>query len=71
MAAKERIAMLEQREARLFEQRDEAERKLEQITGRLTPLQFLQIRQLVGEFEKCEQAIERIQETVADLAQAI
>lgn len=71
MALQERISKLEEREAKLFEQRDEAERKLEQITGRLSPSQFLQIRQLIEEFEACEKAIERVQETLTDLSQAI
>jgi division protein CdvB (Snf7/Vps24/ESCRT-III family) len=71
MALQERISKLEERETKLFEQRDEAERKIEQITGRLSPSQFLQIRQLIEEFEACEKAIERVQETLTDLAQAI
>jgi len=72
MALQERISKLEERETKLFEQRDEAERKVNQILGvELSPSQFLQIRQLIEEFEACEKAIERVQETLTDLAQAI
>jgi len=72
MALQERISKLEERETKLFEQRDEAERTVNQILGvELSPSQFLQIRQLIEEFEACEKAIERVQETLTDLSEAI
>ena len=60
---------LKQREAKIFEQRDNAKNKIDEALGiQLTPLQFLQIRQLVAEYDKCEEAIGRIQERMEDLA---
>jgi hypothetical protein len=54
---------LKETEDKLFTRRDEAEGAINKVMGReLTPLEFLQIRQAIGEFEECERRIEKVQE---------
>lgn len=67
-----RIEELQEREIKIFNQRDGYERKIgEVIGGELSPSQFLQLRQLFADIERCEEGIERIQERIADLSEAI
>jgi hypothetical protein len=67
-----RIAELEEREEKIFAQRDEYERSINKIIGNeLSPSQFIQLRQLFADVERCEEGIERIQERIADLSEAI
>lgn len=66
------IEELTQREEKIFAQRDEYERKISEVIGsELSSLQFLQLRQLFADVEKCEQGIERIQERIKDLSEAV
>jgi prefoldin subunit 5 len=54
---------LKETEDKLFTRRDETEGAINKVARReLTPLEFLQIRQAIGEFEECERRIEKVQE---------
>lgn len=58
---------LKETEDALFTRRDEAEGAINKVVGReLTPLEFLQIRQAIGEFEECERRIEGVQLRMED-----
>ena len=53
---------LQEQENTIFIRRDEAERAIERVVGRaVTPLEFLQIRQAIAQFDECEDRIETIQ----------
>jgi hypothetical protein len=53
---------LQEQENTIFIRRDEAEREVERVVGRaVTPLEFLQIRQAIAQFDACEDKIETIQ----------
>jgi hypothetical protein len=57
-----RLEQLQEQENTIFARRDEAEREVERVVGRaVTPLEFLQIRQAIAQFEECEDRIETIQ----------
>jgi hypothetical protein len=59
---------LQEQENTIFARRDEAEREIERVVGRiLTPLEFLQIRQAIAQFEECEDKIESVQERINDM----
>lgn len=58
---------LKETEDKLFTRRDEAEGAVKRIVGRdISPLEFFQIRQAMGEFEECERRIEKVQEQMED-----
>jgi len=60
-----RLEQLQEQENTIFARRDEAEREVERVVGRaVTPLEFLQIRQAIAQFEECEDRIENIQERI-------
>ena len=59
---------LKETEDKLFTRRDEQESEINRVAGReLTPLEFLQIRQAIAEFEECERRIEGVQLRMDDL----
>jgi len=59
---------LQEQENTIFTRRDEAEREVERVVGRiLTPLEFLQIRQAIAQFEECEDKIESVQERINNM----
>ena len=59
---------LKETEDKLFTRRDEQESEINRVAGReLTPLEFLQIRQAIAEFEECERRIESVQLRMDDL----
>jgi hypothetical protein len=59
---------LQEQENTIFIRRDEAEREVERVVGRaVTPLEFLQIRQAIAQFEECEDKIEKVQEQINDM----
>lgn len=60
---------LQAREAALFDQRDKAEQIVREIAGKLTPLDFLLIRQAVASYEDAEERIGKLQERMNDLAE--
>jgi len=67
-----RIAELQQREEKIFNQRDEYERKINEVLKiELSREQFLQLSQLFADIERCEKGIERVQERISDLSEAI
>ena len=70
MAIHRSIENLKEREEKIFAQRDEFERKINEVIGsELSPSQFLALRQLFFDIERCEESIERVQERIQDLAQ--
>jgi hypothetical protein len=63
-----RLEQLQEQENTIFTRRDEAEREVERVVGRaVTPLEFLQIRQAIAQFEECEDKIEGVQERINDM----
>jgi hypothetical protein len=62
------MGKLKEQEDKLFIRRNEQEGVVNRVVGReLTPLEFLQIRQAIGEFEECESRIEGVQLRMDDL----
>ena len=62
------LQRLEEQEQNLFTRRDDAENTISEIAGRkLSPLEFLQIRQAIGVFEDCEERIGTVQERILAL----
>lgn len=62
------LGKLKEQEDALFARRDEQESEINRVAGReLTPLEFLQIRQAIAEFEECERRIEGVQLRMDDL----
>ena len=67
-----RMAELREREEKIIDLRDGYERKINEVIGsELSTSQLLQLKQLCADIERCEQGIERIQERMDYLAQAI
>jgi hypothetical protein len=65
---KTHLEQLQEQEGKIFARRDEAEGAINKVIGReLTPLEFLQIRQAIADFEECEQRIEKIQDRMNDV----
>ena len=55
-------------EEKIFDRRDDAEQRLNTLLGMtLTPSQFMQVRDIVATFERCEEGIDRVQEQMARL----
>lgn len=67
-----RHAELVERESKIFNRRDEIEKRLNNITGvKLSGLQLLQLRQAIADYEQCEDAISRVQESMDNLRERV
>lgn len=65
---KTHLQKLQEQENAIFARRDEAEGEVNKVVGReLSPLEFLQIRQAMTEFEECERRIDGVQLRMEDV----